>query len=132
MGANTTNGDKNGTAKSAEVILGVGDIVKQRSGTHGDAFKNLQDIGARWSRLINGILSKQDKGEALTLGVADVAYMMVEMKLSRATYGDAAEIDHFMDMIGYAGIGAASIKDQKKRADELTAKINTKPDRGCC
>ena len=122
-----TDNDKQGTLAAAETIIGVGDIVKQRSGTHGDAFKNLEDIGARWSRLINGILAKQDKVAALTLGVADVAYMMVEMKLSRATYGDAAEIDHFMDMIGYAGIGAAYTKAAGLKKDKPVALLHVTP-----
>lgn len=110
-----------GTVATAETILSVGDIIKQRSGTHGDAHKNLADIAQRWSRYIS-----KTYGVTVDMNVADVAYLMVEMKLSRATYGDNAEIDHFMDIIGYAGIGASFVKKLKaKSSPELSASGDT-------
>jgi Domain of unknown function (DUF6378) len=121
-----TGDEKIGTLKTAETIIGVGDIIKQRSGTHGDAFKNLEDIARRWSLYISKAKSGNDYFK-LELTVADVAYMMVEMKLSRATYGDNAEVDHFMDMIGYAGIGAAFTKTLKEDADEPDIRATPKP-----
>src|SRR5665213_3304047 len=104
---------KKGTNAAAALIIGVGDIIQQRSGTHGDAFENLSDIARRWTHYLNSLLSKQDKGELLKLTAADVAYCMTEMKLSRATYGDNAELDHPMDIVGYAGIWAAYLLSQK-------------------
>lgn len=100
-------GVKEGTNSAALECDKVSAIIKQRSGTHGDAFANLNDIGARWSEYLNKLLAKMDVGEELELNAADIAYLMVEMKLSRACYGDNEEVDHFRDILGYSAIGAA-------------------------
>jgi len=86
----------------------VAGILRARGGIHGDAFVNLADIGKRWtSRLrVKGYTGPD-------LNVADVAYFMVEMKLSRAAFGDPMEVDHIADIMGYAAIGSAYISRQK-------------------
>lgn len=115
---------KAGTNAAADVLDGVSDIIRQRSGTHGDAFENLSDIGRRWSNFINGKMARDGCDvTSLRLSAADVAYMMVEMKLSRATYGDDAELDHPMDIVGYAAIWAAFVKKMKEAA-QLNKKAN--------
>lgn len=116
------HGISSGTYYAASECDKVSDIIKQRSGTHGDAFDNLNDIGRRWAIFLNSKLDKMDAHPESDswLTAADVAYMMVEMKLSRANYGDNAEVDHFRDMLGYSAIGAAFIT---KEAGLKAAKI---------
>jgi len=134
-----------GTNSAAQHAQSVADIIKQRSGTHGDALDNLNDIGRRWSNYIN---KKFPDGGEVKLEALDVSYLMVEMKLSRATYGDNAEMDHYKDMIGYAAIACASIDKAKevtilnvgdgdKNAVTIPSFTNSKPsginhDNGCC
>lgn len=97
-----------GTSAAANELSKVAAIVRQRSGTHGDAVANLTDIARRWSAHLQtkyGIKQKLD--------VVDVASFMIEMKLSRANYGDSNELDHSRDIMGYAAIqaGYLSTKD---------------------
>ena len=98
---------KEGTKKVVELLDVSKQVVESRSTTHGDAFENMQDIANRWSNYLNN----RPVGEDLyRLTIADVAYMMVEMKLSRAINGDLNEVDHLQDILGYAAIGASALK----------------------
>lgn len=119
---------KTGTERTLSELETLQDIIQGRSGTHGDAFANLQDIAKRWSRMLNKQLEAQAKDTheskvvmlpVIQLTAADVAYMMVEMKLSRATYGDNQEVDHFRDIMGYAAIGAAYTKANSPQEVEI-------------
>ena len=107
--------EANGTYKAAAEAETLASILNSRSGTHGDAFENLNDIARRWSHYITVKLQQQhliEDTEEFDLGVADVATLMVEMKMSRATYGDAQEKDHALDIMGYAAIAAAWIEHE--------------------
>ena len=98
-----------GTKLAAAAADRTADVIRQRGKTHGDAFKNLEDIANRWtSRLRN----KGYTGDALT--VADVCYFMDEVKLSRASFGDPMDEDHLSDTMGYSAIGVAYIQYQKQ------------------
>lgn len=93
-----------GTKAAAAECDRVSDIINQRSGMHGDALENLGDIARRWEHYI-----RRKFGVEVTLKADDVAILMIEMKLSRAMYGDSQEADHARDTIGYGAIWAASI-----------------------
>jgi hypothetical protein len=111
-----------GTTVAASECERVAHIIKERSGTHGDAHANLEDIARRWSNYLNKVHQELSEGTSVRLSAADVAYMMVEMKLSRATYGDNAELDHPRDIIGYAAIWASYIALDKNK-DALQKRI---------
>lgn len=101
---------KHGTLATIDHLRGMANIIEQRSGTHGDAFENLEDIARRWTNYL-----RKKFGIEITLDAGDVGYFMVEMKLSRATYGDNAEIDHPADICGYAAIWASHLKCRKAK-----------------
>lgn len=107
------NAEKRGTKATIGLLRGTADIIEQRSGTHGDAYENLADIAKRWSKYLNALQEKRPgyRNHA-ELTVADVSYLMVEMKLSRATYGDSMEQDHLQDIVGYGAIGCSFLKNE--------------------
>ena len=104
--AASERGEKNitklpsGSELAASMCEKTAAIIRQRGKTHGDAFENLRDIANRWSDELG-----LEDGEKLTVG--DVCRMMIQAKLSRASCGDANEIDHPADIAGYAAIWAA-------------------------
>lgn len=116
-------GIESGSGLSAAVCENTAEIIRNRSGTHGDAFENLADIARRWS---NYLSKKFDA--AVELDVSDVAYLMVEMKLSRATYGDNAEVDHMQDIMGYSAIGTAYMKAAKELEGKKIVLTSSRPE----
>lgn len=105
----TSLGIDSGSFAAAAECENVANVIRKRSGVHGDAFENLTDIASRWSRYLTKKL-----GVTVSLDVADVGYMMVEMKLSRVTYGDGAEIDHPCDIQGYSAIWTAFLRAKRE------------------
>ena len=99
-----------GTKLAAATCEKTANIIRQRGKTHGDAFKNLEDIAARWTSRLR---AKGYEGPKLT--VADVCYFMNEVKLSRAAFGDPLEEDHLSDTMGYSAIGVAYIQQEKSK-----------------
>lgn len=85
------------------ILADVLAILNERGKTHGQYDKNITDIAQRWTRYIHN--TKGNVEFAIT--PVDVAYMMIEMKLSRAQHGNVNEPDHLNDIIGYAAIGGA-------------------------
>lgn len=99
-----------GSKLAAEHCEKTAKIIRERGKTHGDAFKNLEDIARRWTSRLRA------KGyEGPDLNVVDVCYFMDEVKLSRSAFGDPMEVDHLADTMGYSAIGAAWITRQKMK-----------------
>jgi hypothetical protein len=88
-----------------EVLVEVIGIIKERAGTHGDAFEQNEDVARRWSQ---HLLDRH--GIVVELGADDVCEMMVELKKSRMAHGEADNPEHTLDRIGYLAIAAAARK----------------------
>lgn len=70
----------------------VADIIAQRDLTHGDAETNFSDNARRWSAYLG-----------IKLSPADVAVMMIDLKMSRMGAGGIAD-EHLEDIAGYAAL----------------------------
>jgi hypothetical protein len=68
-------------------------VTKDRAATHGNAESNFAMIGALWSA---------DLG--ITIGAADVARLMVLMKVARVK-SNPAHLDSWVDIAGYSACG---------------------------
>lgn len=107
------------TKATIDILLSTATLIEQRSGVHGDAFDNLNNIACHWEGLLNAKIERlanlnELDVQQIELTVSDVATMMILMKLSRMTFGDSNEVDHFQDIIGYAAIGTAYLKQQQE------------------
>lgn len=79
-------------------------VTTDRSKTHGDKERSFEFIAALWSLYIrNRPYPGVECSETWPLSAADVAIMMVLLKIARATQGTPVE-DHFVDMAGYAAV----------------------------
>ena len=74
-------------------------VSKDRNETHGDAFKNHAEIAEFWNIFLDGKLRPM-----ANITAADVAIMMILLKISRTTQGEKFNLDNFIDMAGYAAI----------------------------
>jgi len=74
-------------------------VSKDRNDTHGDAFKNHAEIAEFWNIFLDGKLRPM-----ANITAADVAIMMILLKISRTTQGEKFNLDNFIDMAGYAAI----------------------------
>jgi len=74
-------------------------VSKDRNDTHGDAFKNHAEIAEFWNIFLDGKLRPM-----ANITAADVAIMMILLKVSRHTQGEKFNLDNFIDMAGYAAI----------------------------
>jgi hypothetical protein len=92
-----------GDTLAAGLLEDTADLVADDRDTHGDAVENQQHIAEAWTWYLrgHGLLS-----DAEILTGADVARMMMLVKLSRGAVGEY-DIDHDRDVAGYAGIAAA-------------------------
>ncbi len=72
-------------------------VAGDRNATHGDTERSFQVIAALWNAYLAG---RKDAGD---ITPADVASMMVLLKLARSIQGQAVR-DHFVDAAGYAAI----------------------------
>jgi hypothetical protein len=87
-------------------------VMMERGNEHGDAEDSFTTIAAFWSSL----LSATNHREVQVSG-ADVAQMMVLLKVARSIHGDGTNLDHYVDAAGYASlaamiaVGAAKDKD---------------------
>ncbi len=74
-------------------------VSKDRNETHGDAFKNHAEIAEFWNIFLDGKLRPM-----ANITAADVAIMMILLKISRTTQGEKFNLDNFVDMAGYSAI----------------------------
>jgi len=74
-------------------------VSKDRNETHGDAFKNHAEIAEFWNIFLDGKLRPM-----ANITAADVAIMMILLKISRTTQGEKFNLDNYVDMAGYAAI----------------------------
>jgi len=74
-------------------------VSKDRNKTHGDAFKNHAEIAEFWNIFLDGKLRPM-----ANITAADVAIMMILLKISRTTQGEKFNLDNFVDMAGYSAI----------------------------
>lgn len=103
---------------SAEHILqtALDAVTGARRQTHGDALDQLENTADLWTTYLGDSLNTPVTGR-------DVAIMMVLMKASRAKCGDAANIDHYVDMCGYAAI-AGRIASEPVRSTKDPLKVD--------
>lgn len=90
-----------GSALAVDEARNVARIIESRGKTHGDALEQHEVLVARWKRIF---------GDQVNIG--KVCMAMIELKLSRMESGDITEIDHFRDIMGYAAIGAAWVRNE--------------------
>jgi len=84
--------------KAEEIIKQACDLViGDREQTHGDKFKNFQNICDLW----NAYLSIR-RAPAEPLSPLDYAHMMILQKMARTQSG-SVNGDDYVDMAGYAG-----------------------------
>jgi len=74
-------------------------VSKDRNDTHGDAFKNHAEIAEFWNIFLDGKLRPM-----ANITAADVAIMMILLKISRTNQGEKFNLDNFVDMAGYSAI----------------------------
>ena len=74
-------------------------VSKDRNETHGDAFKNHAEIAEFWNIFLDNKLRPM-----ANITAADVAIMMILLKISRHTQGEKFNLDNFVDMAGYSAI----------------------------
>ena len=74
-------------------------ISNDRNVSHGDAFKNHAEIAEFWNIFLDGKLRPM-----ANITAADVAIMMILLKISRTTQGEKFNLDNFVDMAGYSAI----------------------------
>ncbi len=85
---------------AAQVLAEAAKLVAiERNADHGPARQNLGLVAKFWSAYLGSPIE-----------AADVAEMMVLLKLARARTG-APVLDHFVDMAGYAGLAGALALD---------------------
>jgi len=78
----------------------AGELVRgDRADTHGDFAENLENIGRLWTAYLSM------RGNEGPLSAADVAQMMVLLKIARTQSGEHNP-DDYTDEIGYATIAA--------------------------
>ena len=89
-----------------EVLVKAKELISNdRNDSHGDAFKNHAEIAEFWNIFLDGKLQPM-----ANITAADVAIMMILLKISRSTQGEKFNIDNYIDMVGYAAI-AGEIND---------------------
>lgn len=77
-------------------------ISKDRPGVHGSAENSFQMIGDMWTvYLKHTILSRT---AVMPITAADVAQMMVLLKIARSVYGDPMNADNYVDAAGYSAL----------------------------
>jgi len=74
-------------------------ISNDRNVSHGDAFKNHAEIAEFWNIFLDNKLRPM-----ANITAADVAIMMILLKISRHTQGEKFNLDNFVDMAGYSAI----------------------------
>ena len=86
----------------SEVLDTAGDLIsKDRAAVYGDARESFEAIAAMWT----DFLKNHAPGDDLhPLNGADVAAMMVLMKVSRLRYAQQY-MDNWVDIAGYAALG---------------------------
>ena len=88
-------------------IKKIEEILKQRGETHGHHEDVLGKIAEYWGNYLN-----------IEINYFDVAKMMVLLKISRAQFGSEWNTDDYLDMAGYALLGAEiCIEDEELREE---------------
>lgn len=83
------------TTPGAALLAEAAETIRQREGAHGDKGQTFRMIAAMWSAYLGAEVSP-----------ADVAQMMVLLKVARARCGDRAHADHYVDQAGYVACTA--------------------------
>lgn len=95
------------TTPAATLLCHAADLVDgARNRQHGDKERSFAAIADFWNVYLKHQPAKyirRSNGHGSPLDAADVAAMMVLMKLARSLYGEPIP-DHFIDMAGYAAI----------------------------
>lgn len=79
-------------------------VTKDRNDTYGEPEDNFGTIAIRWETYIRQLLKKRGTEGRIILP-ADVAAMMIDVKLSRIGSGKN-DYDNWRDTAGYAACGA--------------------------
>lgn len=98
-------------------IKKIEEILKQRGETHGHHEDVLTKIAEYWGNYLN-----------VEINCFDVAKMMVLLKISRAQFGSEWNTDDYLDMAGYALLGAEICIDD----EELREENGKNEDKGLC
>lgn len=90
-------------------------VLKDRGNQHGGAENSFAMIGELWGTYVRHATHHRSSFGAdqtvpvdyVRISPADVAQMMVMLKISRSVYGDPTQQDHFVDEIGYSALAGA-------------------------
>ena len=104
-----------GSKATVAIIHETADTISNRGDTHGDAYEQQQVLAALWSTMLNTHISS-----------AQVALMQLMIKVSRIATGDVHELDHYRDVIGYAGIAAMCAKQDGAVDGGASSKLKAK------
>ena len=89
-------------------IKKIEEILKQRGETHGHHEDVLTKIADYWGNYLG-----------IEINAFDVAKMMVLLKFSRAQFGSEWNTDDYLDMAGYALLGAEICIDDEELREEI-------------
>lgn len=89
-------------------IKKIEEILKQRGETHGHHEDVLTKIADYWGNYLG-----------IEINAFDVAKMMVLLKISRAQFGSEWNTDDYLDMAGYALLGAEICIDDEELREEI-------------
>lgn len=96
---------------AGSILREAADIVEGgRSQTHGSKERSFEVIAAYWTLFMS---VRQNPGP---LSGAEVAEMMVLLKMARAQCGDPVR-DHFVGQAGYAGVAGELVEGYRQRAE---------------
>lgn len=98
----TWTNEEEGLNARAKLLLDADQIVNgDRNVTYGDPNADF----ARTARLWNAYLDGKAERDVVDIEPADVAIMMILLKVSRLTWSPTKR-DHWLDIAGYAACGA--------------------------
>jgi len=108
-------------------------VTSERGNQHGGAEDSFQLIGKLWTDYLVSVTRHRSQAgdmafiDSLSIGPADVAHLMVLLKVARAVHGDPTNQDHYVDGAGYMSLAGALSMGEKRvvvpAADSVPAKV---------
>lgn len=95
-------------------------VTSERGNQHGGAEDSFQLIGKLWTDYLVSVTKHRTQAgdfalvDALSIGSADVAHLMVLLKVARAVHGDPTNQDNYVDGAGYMSLAGALSMGEKR------------------
>ena len=108
--------------KRAEVLeVAKRCVCGDREEVYGSPERNFEATAALWTTYLRAVGTI---GKTCVLGAEDVAAMLALLKISRIASGEARD-DNWIDLAGYAAIGAELQEGERAKRAEAKEKGNT-------